>query len=129
MKVLSRNNAAVATLLSLAAAATLAQTPAAPLPQFPPPPVVGAPGNAPPSDAVVLFGGKGTEAWETIEYDREKKAYIPAPGPIRWKIENGAMVVVSTVEGARPGSIRTKQGFGDVQLHLEFRTPSPPSGS
>lgn len=73
------------------------------------------PGKTPqeaPSDAIVLFNGKDLSNWESMKGDA-------AP----WNIENGALVV-------KPGSggIRTKKGFGDCQLHVEFRTPAEVSG-
>jgi hypothetical protein len=71
-----------------------------------------APGQ-PPSDAVVLFDGKDLSAW------RSAKSGGPAP----WKVENGYMQVV---KGS--GLIETKQGFGDCQLHVEFRAPTPAKG-
>ncbi|MCK5650556.1 MAG: DUF1080 domain-containing protein, partial [Gemmatimonadetes bacterium] len=40
-----------------------------------------------------------------------------------WYVEDGAMTVTSGT-----GSIRTRQGFGDVQLHVEWRTPADVSG-
>ena len=80
--------------------------------EWPRPPVV-SPGPAPeepatvPADAVVLFGGEELDAWE---------------GGDAWQVAEG----IATVGG---GAIRTKQGFGDCQLHVEFRTPSPAKGS
>lgn len=69
---------------------------------WPEPPVVEpGTGTAPPSDAIVLFDGTDLSQWE---------------GGDKWIIEDG----VATVSG---GSITTKQGFGDCQLHLEFATP------
>ena len=76
----------------------------------PVPPVVTARPGQPPSDAVVLFDGTNLDAWEPVR----------AGGP-RWKIEDGAMVVVP---GPQPCDQRTKRAFGDVQLHLEWRTPA-----
>ncbi len=78
----------------------------------PVPPVVDAPANGAPSDATVLFAGTGTDAWQTDD-----------GRPIAWKVVDGALVVA-------PGSgdIRTREAFGDVQLHLEFRTPAPARG-
>jgi hypothetical protein len=70
-----------------------------------------APGKAP-SDAVVLFDGTDLSQWQS---DGDK--------PLGWKVESGAMVVAP-----KAGAIRTKQEFGDCQLHLEFATPNPPSG-
>jgi hypothetical protein len=81
-----------------------------------PRPVVVLPGREvgqPPSDAVILFDGKNLEAWQS-----EKG------GAARWKVENGYMEVVGG-----SGDIVTKQKFGDSQLHVEFRTPSPPTGN
>jgi hypothetical protein len=66
----------------------------------------------PPSDAVVLFDGTSLAAWRTENGE-----------PAKWKVENGYMEVVP---GA--GDIWTRQNFGDSQLHVEFRTPSPPKG-
>ncbi|MEW5900336.1 MAG: DUF1080 domain-containing protein [Acidobacteriota bacterium] len=65
-----------------------------------------------PSDAVVLFDGKDLSQWE------DGKA-----GPAKWKVESGYMEVV-----AKTGSIRTKRGFGDCQLHVEWATPAAVSG-
>ena len=61
----------------------------------------------PPSDAIVLFDGTDLSEWRGRD------------GEARWKIEDGAMTV-------RPGagSLTTKRGFGDVQLHVEWRTPT-----
>jgi len=69
----------------------------------------------PPSDAIVLFSGQESDLgqWE------DQKAQ-----PTKWKVVNGAMECVP-----RSGYIRTKQKFGDVQLHVEFACPTPPSGN
>jgi hypothetical protein len=83
----------------------------------PQPPVV-APGTnfsqmaAAPSDAVVLFDGKDFSKWEG---DRG--------GEVKWKLENGYM------ETTKTGRIRTKEKFGDFQMHLEFATPAKVEGS
>jgi len=73
------------------------------------------PGKTPqdaPSDAIILFNGKDLSNWESGNG-------TPAP----WTIEGDAMVV-------KPGSggIQTKGGFGDCQLHIEFRTPAKVEG-
>lgn len=81
----------------------------------PEPPVISAPATGLPSDAIVLFDGRNLDAWEP--------ARTGAPG---WKIEDGAMVVVPQ---PTPSDQRTKQAFGDVQLHLEFREPAVVTGS
>lgn len=74
---------------------------------WPEPPVVD-PGdaNTPPSDAIILFDGTNLDAFES---------------PANWKVENG----YAEVHG---GSLRTRQSFGDCQLHLEFATPAEVSG-
>ena len=65
-----------------------------------------------PSDAIVLFNGTDASAFEA-----------KGGGPIKWKIENGIMTVVGGT-----GEIHTKQGFGDCQLHIEWRTPAEVKG-
>jgi hypothetical protein len=60
----------------------------------------------------VLFNGRDLNAFQT-----------PAGAPATWKVENGYMEVV-----ARSGSIRTKESFGDIQLHLEWASPNPAVG-
>jgi hypothetical protein len=70
------------------------------------------PGLAP-SDAVVLFDGKDASKWVSIKDGR------PAP----WKVENGYMEVVP-----KTGNIKTKEEFGDCQLHLEFAEPTVVKG-
>jgi hypothetical protein len=67
----------------------------------------------PPADAIVLFDGKDLAAWKS-----QKDG-----SPAAWKVENGYFEVVKGT-----GGIETRQGFGDVQLHIEWRTPTPPSG-
>lgn len=85
-------------------------------PERPLPPVV-APGTysgppAPPSDAVVLFDGTDLYAWQNAE-----------GGPAGWTVENGYMEVKKEA-----GSIQTKKGFGDCQLHVEWMAPLPAEG-
>lgn len=80
----------------------------------PPPPVVapGAEPGAAPSDAIVLFDGRDLSKWKTAQGE-----------PAAWKVESGWAEV-----GGGKGDIETREEFGDCQLHLEFRTPSPPKG-
>jgi hypothetical protein len=80
----------------------------------PTPPIITVePGKAP-SDAVVLFDGTSLDAW----LDKDGNA-------CKWKIvEGGAMEVVP-----KTGEVRTKESFGDCQLHLEFATPAKVEGS
>lgn len=79
----------------------------------PAPPVV-TPGNgtAPPSDAIVLFDGRDMDQWEK-----------PDGESAGWKLEDGVMTVDTGT-----GVIQTKQAFGDIQLHLEWRAPSEIEG-
>lgn len=66
-------------------------------------------GTEPPSDAIVLFDGSNLDEWVSV------KDGSPAP----WTINaDGSMTVVPD-----SGDIKTRRLFGDVQLHLEFRTP------
>ena len=62
-----------------------------------------------PFDAVVLFDGKSLAEW------RDKDG-----GPAKWVIKEGA---IESVPGS--GYIYSARGFGDVQLHLEWATPTP----
>ncbi len=71
-------------------------------------------GGAPPSDAIVLFDGSGLDAWSRTA-DGEAA---------RWRIDGDAM----TVERGM-GTIRSKQNFGDMQLHVEWRPSDVIEGS
>lgn len=61
----------------------------------------------PPSDAIVLFDGKDLSKWTTAQNSEAK-----------WDIKDDAMIVTKG-----KGDIKTKQTFGDMQLHIEWRTP------
>src|SRR6266700_3993712 len=69
------------------------------------------PGRAP-SDAIVLFDGKDLSRWAQKDGSAAK-----------WKVENGYFEVVP-----KTGELRTKDSFGDCQLHVEFAEPNPPKG-
>jgi hypothetical protein len=71
---------------------------------------------APPSDAVVLFGGADLSKWKAGNGQ-----------PSGWLVKDGYMQVPpkKTPNG---GEISTVDEFGDIQLHLEFATPEPPPG-
>jgi 3-keto-disaccharide hydrolase len=68
--------------------------------------------GAPPSDAIVLFNGHDLSNWESAK-----------GGPAKWKVGDGYFEVAPGT-----GDIRTRQGFGDMQLHVEWATPTPPHG-
>jgi hypothetical protein len=59
-----------------------------------------------PADAVVLFDGRDLDAWQGAE---------------QWKVADGLATIGK-------GTIKTKQSFGDCQVHVEFRTPAPATG-
>ena len=63
--------------------------------------------NEAPSDAIVLFDGSDLSQWESADGQE--------PG---WKIMGDALVVEPG-----EGAIQTKDFFGDVQLHIEWRSP------
>ena len=71
-------------------------------------PAVVTPGESggPPDDAVVLFDGTDLSAWD---------------GADEWKMEDGAMV-------AGKGNVRSREAFGDCQLHIEWSAPLPAKG-
>jgi len=79
-----------------------------PRPEVVTPGMCNAPSLRPPSDAEVLFNGKDTSKWE----------------PLSWKVEDGYMEVVPHKGGAK-----TKESFGDIQLHLEWASPSKIEGT
>lgn len=60
-----------------------------------------------PSDAVVLFDGSNLDAWQNFQDE-----------PAGWNIVGDYMEV-----SKGGGSIRTRQGFGDCQLHVEWCIP------
>lgn len=60
----------------------------------------------PPSDAVVLFDGKDLSAWENGD---------------KWTVKDGVAIIGK-------GDIKTKESFGDCQLHIEWSAPNPPTG-
>jgi lysophospholipase L1-like esterase len=60
----------------------------------------------PPADAIVLFDGTSLAAWTNGEH---------------WKVADGIATVGK-------GDIRSKQAFGDCQIHLEFRIPTDTEG-
>lgn len=69
-------------------------------------PVVDATGI--PSDAIVLFDGSNFDAWESAVDG----------GAVQWILNpDGSMTVKD-----QAGDIQTKELFGDIQLHLEWRS-------
>jgi hypothetical protein len=76
------------------------------------PAAVSAPPGQAPSDAIVLFNGENLSAWQAIE-----------GGHAPWTTEDDSFTV-------KPGSgdIKTKQSFCDIQLHMEWKTPTDVEG-
>lgn len=60
-----------------------------------------------PSDAVVLFDGQGLAQWRAADSSNAK-----------WIVRDGYIEVAPGT-----GSLISRRGFGDMQLHLEFATP------
>jgi len=58
-----------------------------------------------PSDAKVLFDGKSLAAWTIDGKDAN------------WKVKHGVLI-------ASPGQLTTRESFGPVQLHIEWRVPA-----
>ena len=76
-------------------------------------PVASQAAAAVPKDAVILFDGTDLAAWRAS-----------GGGPAPWKVTAGFMEVAPGT-----GPLETKGKFGDVQLHVEWASPSPPAGT
>jgi Domain of Unknown Function (DUF1080) len=85
-----------------------------------------------PSDAIILFDGKNLDNWVS---DADGSG-------VKWKLSDRGVLVKESTEGGAPaqwvvsdgvmtvkpktGNIKTKQKFGDCQLHIEWRSPIEP---
>jgi Domain of Unknown Function (DUF1080) len=67
----------------------------------------------PPSDAIVLFDGKDLTEWRSAADGTAAK----------WLVRDGYLEVVP-----KTGNIKTTRAFGDVQVHVEWAAPVPPTG-
>ncbi len=77
----------------------------------PVPPTVDPSGkNGAPSDAIVLFDGKNLDNWVSAADSTAAK----------WTINNDGSMTVKN----KTGDIQTKQNFGSIQLHIEWRSPA-----
>ena len=74
----------------------------------------------PPSDAIILFDG--TEA-SLAKWEMEAKDGSSG-GPAKWTVQNGALTCTPGT-----GVIRTKEQFGDCQLHVEWAAPAEVKGN
>jgi hypothetical protein len=73
-------------------------------------------GSQPPSDAVVLFSGKDMSEWII-------------PENTEWVVEDGvATITPSKARQEKPVWIFSKKVFGDIQLHVEWRSPEKVEG-
>jgi hypothetical protein len=68
----------------------------------------------PPAGAIVLFDGTGLSKWLQVRGD----------SAAQWVVRDGYFEVK-----AGTGDLRTRDGFGDVELHVEWASPKPPRGS
>ncbi|MGB1451401.1 MAG: 3-keto-disaccharide hydrolase [Marinirhabdus sp.] len=65
--------------------------------------------NGAPNDATVLFDGSNLDAWVSSK---------DGTSPSEWSVnEDGSMTVKD-----KSGNIQTKENFGSVQLHIEWRS-------
>jgi hypothetical protein len=65
------------------------------------------PVGGPPSDAIVLFDGKDMSHWTDAD---------------KWQIQDGCAI-------SGGNDVRSKQAFGDCQLHIEWASPEKVEGS
>lgn len=72
------------------------------------PPVVDSPEDSAPSDAILLLEGRELSAWEST-----------GGGAAPWQFDNGVLTVKPS-----SGDIRTTETFCDIQLHMEWKTPT-----
>ncbi|ALJ04980.1 hypothetical protein APS56_07515 [Pseudalgibacter alginicilyticus] len=71
--------------------------------------------NLPPSDAIVLFNGSDLKQWVNAKDGKEAD----------WIINNDGSMTVKN----KSGNIKTKQNFGSIQLHIEWKSPKRLEGS
>ena len=67
--------------------------------------------NGAPSDAVILFDGSSFDNWMSVKDSTSAKWHLN---------KDGSMTV-----NDKTGDIQTKQTFGDIQLHIEWKSPLP----
>ena len=72
----------------------------------------------PPSDAIVLFDGKDLSHWQAV-----------GGGEPTFTLQDGIMLSTNLKDPKNNKYIETKDHFGDIQLHVEFSTPTPAQGT
>ena len=70
--------------------------------------------NAPPSDAIILFDGSNLSKWVNAR----------TGGPAGWILNSDGSMTVKP-----DGGIQTKEEFGSVQFHIEWKTPKEIKGT
>jgi hypothetical protein len=80
----------------------------------------GAVPGAPPSDAIVLFDGKDLAQWAQAGKGADKGKLVDP----KWPVRNGYFEVAPDT-----GELRTRDAFGDIQLHVEWSEPPDVSGT
>ncbi len=80
----------------------------------PVPPMVAVDENDVPSDAIVLFDGSGFDEWSMTNDSTE----------VVWHLNGDGSMTVKD----KTGDIQTKRNFGDIQLHIEWRSPAEIEG-
>lgn len=79
-----------------------------------PPKVVPGTNGAAPSDAIVLFDGSNLDNWISTKDSTAAK----------WTLNKDGSMTVNN----RTGDIQTKQNFGSMQLHIEWKSPAEVNG-
>ncbi|WP_431126602.1 3-keto-disaccharide hydrolase [Flagellimonas flava] len=74
-----------------------------------PPRVTPGSDGAPPSDAIVLFNGKDFDHWVSTADSTA----------VKWHLNRDGSMTVKD----KTGNIQTKQNFGSMQLHIEWKSP------
>lgn len=89
-------------------------------------------GSPPPSDAIVLMDGRSMARWRSTSMPSDPTGGAPGQRPrvaptardaARWTIRNDYVEIAPGT-----GGIATRDSFGDVQLHLEWKAPVPAVG-
>jgi len=80
----------------------------------------GAVPGAPPSDAIVLFDGKDLSKWCQAGKGTDQGKLVDP----KWPVRNGYFEV-----GPETGELRTRESFGDIQIHVEWSEPPDIAGT
>lgn len=111
-------SASLAVVMALSASRLFAQAKPEDTEFYTPVPAVVTPGatnSMPPSDAIILFDGKNQDQWVSAD---------DSTAAANWVVADGILTV-----NKHAGNIRTRQSFGNYQLHIEWRIPATITGS